>query len=445
MKHHSLQWRITSTTLVILFITAMIAVVATFYVSHQETGEVIDNHLRGVAVALADLDARPQSYYPIEDEDGLWIDIFVNDNDPLTALPMGFSTKRIDDENFKIYHLYDRGRHIIVRERTEVQEDLATLSALHSLLPLLVVSGILLFVLPFVIWYSFRSVQKSTKQVLHREKHDLSKLDITNFPKEILPFANAMNGLLDKAQDGIDTQKRFIADASHELRSPLTAMSLQVQRLQGQTNPIKITQGLDKLAKSISQNQDLVEKLLTIARLDGKTWANTPTELSHIIKNTINLLLPIISDKELEIDVNLQPYQVNIDPTALLLLIKNIIQNAVIYTPIGGKIGISLDQQNKLQPLGQLVIGHGKTLNHEMLLLQIKDSGIGVAADQYQSMFMPFAQLSHDNHSDSSANKGTGLGLSIVKTVCEQANIDLYLAQSTFADHQGGLCVTLVF
>ncbi len=438
MKHHSLQWRITFTTLVILFITAMIAVVATFYVSHQETGEVIDNHLRGMAVALADLDTRPQSYYPIEDEDGLWIDIFTSNKDPLTALPMGFSTQRIDDENFKIYHLYDNGRHIIVRERTEVQEDLTTLSALQSLLPLLVVSGILLFVLPFVIWYSFRSVQKSTKQVLHREKHDLSKLDITNFPKEILPFANAMNGLLDKAQDGIDTQKRFIADASHELRSPLTAISLQVQRLQGLSDVDKIQTGLNKLAISIHKNQQLVEELLALARLNAHILSDAPTSVADSIKEAIGFLLPIINDKNIMFDADISAdFSVYIAPTPLLQLIKNLLQNAIIYTPETKSVSIQL---GKAPPAhATLVIGHGKIDKHRTLT--ISDSGTGIDAHDYHKVFEPFVRLSHSNSSDSSDSTGTGLGLAMVKAVCEQADVDLYFAKSDF----GGLMVILVF
>lgn len=437
MKHHSLQWRITSTTLTILLITAMIAVAVTFYTSHQETGEVIDNHLRSVAVALADLDARPQSYYPIEDEDGLWIDIFRGDDDPLTALPMGFSTQKIDDERFKIYHLYDDGRHIIVRERTEVQQDLTILSALNSLLPLLLVSGVLLFVLPFVIWQSFRSVQKSTKQVLHREKHDLSKLNIANFPKEILPFANAMNGLLDKAQHDLDSQKRFIADASHELRSPLTAISLQVQRLQTKTDLDKIQAGLDKLANSIQKNQQLVEELLTLARLNAHIISDTPTSLASTIKEAVGFLLPIINDKDIIFDVDVSAdFSVCIAPTPLLQLIKNLLQNAIIYTPTGRAVSVELGKN--MPTNATLIIGVGKNRGRTLI---IKDSGAGIAPADYHKVFEPFVRLSHSNSSDSSDSTGTGLGLAMVKAVCEQADVDLYFAKSDF----GGLSVILVF
>lgn len=443
-KNKSLQWQITLLTLIILLITAVVAGLFAFKNSYDETGELFDERLKDVAYALLATNPQPHSYQA-DDDSGLWVDIFVNDNHPFAKIPTGLSDIRLENDHFQVYHLLEGNKSIIVRQRTESQDELATLSAMHSLIPLLIVSGVLMLLLPFLVWHSFRSVRHATKAVSQRPQHDLSPLVVDNFPKEILPFSNAINELLIKAQDDINTQKRFIADASHELRSPLTAISLQVQRLQAQNDLDKIQIGLGKLAKSIAQNQELVEKLLTIARLDGKIWANEPTNLADIIKNTINLLLPIINDKGLDIDVNITPYQVNIDPTALLLLVKNIIQNAVLYTPKGGMIAITLTNQSKhLQPFGECVITSNST-HHTPCFLQIKDSGVGVNRSDYHTMFMPFSRLSHTIHSDSSDTKGTGLGLSMVKTVCEQADIDLYLNQSVFDTHQGGLCVTLVF
>ncbi len=88
------------------------------------------------------------------------------------------------------------------------------------------------------------------------------------------------------------------------------------------------------------------------------------------------------------------------------------------------------------------MIGKGDKQN---IYLQIKDSGIGVNPNDYAVMFEPFKRLSDDNRSDSSQSKGTGLGLSMVKSICEQGQIDLYLNQSVFDEHKGGLCVTLAF
>lgn len=443
MKIRSLQWRITLLTLAILFATAIVAGIFAFQSSYDETGEMFDDHLKSVAITLADMNPAPQSY-PADDDDGVWVDIFESDAHPFARTPVGFSVLTVNGSHFQAYHLYEGGKSIIVRQRTDSQDELATLSALYSLVPLLAVSGVLSLLLPFLIWYSFRSVRRATHAVSQRSPHDLSPLAVDNFPKEIHPFATAINHLLAKAQDDINTQKRFIADASHELRSPLTAISLQVERLQKQSDPEKLQTGLAKLAKSVAQNQDLVEKLLTIARLDSNTWRNEPTDLADIIKNTLNLLLPIINDKALDIDVNIRSCIVNIDSTALLLLIKNIIQNAVIYTPNGGNISVYLsNKQHELQPFGELVLGQGK--NKKAHYLQIKDSGMGINPSDYQTIFKPFARISHTHHSDSSTNKGTGLGLSIVKTVCEEANIDLYLTQSVFDNKVGGLCVTLVF
>lgn len=312
------------------------------------------------------------------------------------------------------------------------------MSALHSLLPLLIVSGVLLFVLPFMIWYSFRSVQKITKQVLHREKHDLSLLDVANFPKEILPFAHAMNGLLTKADSNIQTQKRFIADASHELRSPLTAISLQVQRLQNLSDLDKIHTGLNRLSATISKNQTLIEELLTLARLNAHILTDNSTSVADTIKEAVGFLLPIIGNKGLDFDVDVSAdFTVNIAPTPLLQLIKNLLQNAIIYTPTGGQVALTLGTPPP--STATLIIGHGKL--HKKRTLIISDSGVGIAPTDYHTVFEPFTRLSHTKSSDSSDSTGTGLGLAMVKAVCEQADVDLYFDKSKF----GGLAVILVF
>lgn len=443
MTAHSLRWRMTGLTLLVLLISAVLAGSVAFVSAYEETGELIDEQLRSVAITLADMNA-PIGRYASDDDDGIWVDI-VKDSDELALIPTEFSLLTQDGNEFQAYHLPDDDKHIIVRQRNDSQDELAFLSAMYSLVPLLAVSLVLMMALPLLVWHSFRSVQVATGQLGKRQSHDLSPLAVDNFPKEILPFAHAINALLAKAQSDLDAQKRFIADASHELRSPLTAISLQVQHLQNQTDLTKIQTGLTKLAKNVAQNQDLVEKLLTIARLDSNTWHNQPTDLAQIIKNTLTLLLPIINSKALDIDVHIRPYMVNIDETALLLLIKNLIQNAVIYTPNQGKLSIHLsDDKHQLQSFGTLLIGQGNhnTKNH---YLQIKDSGIGIHQHDYEKVFKAFVRLSHSAHSDSSTHKGTGLGLSMVYSICQKAGIELYFNQSQFKDKVGGLCVTLVF
>ena len=440
----SLQKRIITSTLAVVLLTATITGVFVFQNSYEETEELFDEQLKSVATAIIATNPAPQSY-PADDDDGLWIEIFAGDHHPYVSAPLGFYHFHVNGDSFQIYQLKKNNTTVVVRQRTEAQDELATMTALYSLAPLLLVNGVLLLLLPFVLWYSFRSVRGATRELGKRDGSDLSPLTLDTFPKEIHPFAHAINDLLAKTQDDITRQKRFIADASHELRSPLTAISLQVQRLQTLQDPDKLQAGLDKLSQAISQNQALVEKLLTLTRLSATLDTSSASSLPLKIKETVNLLLPIISDKALQFDSDIDKgeFMVYLDATALLLLIKNIIQNAVLYTPKHGQIHISLTHnKHKLQDFGTRIIGKGDKQN---IYLQIKDSGIGVNPDDYVVMFEPFKRLSDDNRSDSSQSKGTGLGLSMVKSICEQGQIDLYLNQSVFDEHKGGICVTLVF
>lgn len=439
MNNHSLLARIVITTSATLIITAIIAGVLAFLSSHHQSHELFDEYLENMAIALSEMDLKPQSYYQVSDESGLWIDVFATPNHELNTIPTGFSSRTIDGEPFYIYHLKENGKSVIIRQPLDGQNELATLSALHSLLPMLVVSVLLMLVLPLMIWWCFRPVKQATKAISHRQPHDLSPLDLDNFPKEILPFAIAMNGLLDKAKHDIDTQKRFIADASHELRSPLTAISLQVQRLHSQTELDKIKSGLAKLTDTIAKNQTFIDELLTLARLNASTMSDTPTSMADTIRSAVGFLLPIIHDKHITIDTDVgADFGVFIAPTPLLQLIKNLLQNATLYTPTGGNISVSLGQ--KLPAGATLVIGQGKNTKSKQIL-QIHDSGQGIAPTDYQKVFEPFVRLSDSDRSDTSDSKGTGLGLAMVKAVCEQAHVDVYFGKSVL----GGLAVGLVF
>lgn len=254
-KPHSLQIKLIITTLSVLLISAFLAGIFAFQRTYEETDELFDENLENIAVAILTTHPAPQSYHTNDGDDGLWVDIFEDSQHPFAKLPAGFSISTEDGERFSTYKLHKNHQTIVIRQRHDSQDELATLAALHSLIPLLIVSGILVIFMPLLMWREFRFVRRATKSVSQRDVYDLSPLPVENFPKEILPFAVAINHLLGKAQENIDNQKRFIADASHELRSPLTAISLQVQRLQTFNDLDKIKTGLNKLAKSVAQNQ----------------------------------------------------------------------------------------------------------------------------------------------------------------------------------------------
>lgn len=412
-------------------------------------------------------------------------------------IPLGISDQNIDSHSWRTYRNdvkitsldTDEEVALILRQQTDLQDDLAKASALQSFLPLIIGIAFLILLLPFIMWRMMQPVRQLHHEISTRNENDLSPLQIQRLPSELLPLAESLNRLLALVKVSIERQQRFIADAAHELRSPLTAISLQLQRLQRITNDDVMAEGLDKLAIRLKRNQSLVEQLLTLARAGNINTAlnagETATNAKFIIEQVIGLLIPIADNKDIELSVDLQSNsKVDIDETSLLMLIKNLIQNAIIYTPVGGQVIIKLyqlkphsDRSDKLAlntqyNFGSHVIQFGKLNNFNKvtdnrLVLQIVDSGVGIAPIDYEKVFEPFVRLNQvpstadqfndtisASRSDSASKQsqeieGTGLGLSIVKSICEQAVIDVFMNDSTSEifnlNGNRGLCITLVF
>ena len=529
----SMQFQLIFWSMLALLLLAIVAGGYGFWYSYEEINEFQDDNLKSMSALLEQtIDIKASSANPSdknsthfetdEDDGSITVDVIntamtapltysssdkdsdqdstskhQNDDDfdhldlkHLSSIPTGISTQTIDDKVWRVYRSDGTGKVIIVRQRTEFQEDIATSSALQSFLPLIVGMAFLIVLLPFIMWRMLKPVRQLQTDIGQRHESDLSPLPVSNLPTELLPLAQSLNRLLALVKISIERQQRFIADAAHELRSPLTAISLQLQRLQRLTDDEVMTAGLDKLAIRLKRNQRLVEQLLTLARAGNINITNNakhePVSVKVIVEQVIGLLIPIADHKNIELTVQLSTEdKVNMDETALLILVKNLIQNAIIYTPDNGQVTVKLlrfgatakeigrHNSTLLSSLGVHVVGltNTKVLPQQLagrLALQIIDSGEGIHPDEYINVFEPFVRLSQttkasDKLPDNSDNgvrsdsvdqktgetEGTGLGLSIVKSICEQAGIDVFmhgsiLTESSRKDNKG-LSMTLVF
>lgn len=476
-------------------------------------------------------------------KDGVQVDIFparfgkidTNFIEPLAHpqlvnTPIGFSELTLDGEIWKVFRKDTPRRVIFVRQPVEWQKKIALKSAWQSIIPILLTTLLLLALLPWVLKRVLRPIQILARQMAKRHGQDLSLIELPTdsqhrsiLPSELMPLVIEINALLQRVDTHIQNQNRFIADAAHELRSPLTAISLQVQQLQKYSQDAamysdparqaKFKQNIHKLAVRVKHNQHLVEQLLTLARMEAKQSqlterTNTPTDLIAVLREAIKLLFPIADSKDqtLSVDNHLTALgtsatQVSLDETALFILLKNLLQNAILYTPTTGNIAVVIDQMaiddltqpssstlanaNGLTPTPVLVNNASNALNHraKRLIVQVADTGIGIDAAHYQDVFQPFYRVNQNassaslaqgqksstqTHSDTAKKSfstkdtsahsgltvigGTGLGLSIVYQICQQANIDIYLSPTQLVENDAqttvttqGLTVTLVF
>lgn len=504
-------------------------------------------------IASAPSSSTPNTVFSLNDEsnvlqyqgvkDGVQVDIFparfgkIDSNfiEPmahpqLINTPIGFSELTLDGEIWKVFRKDTPRRVIFVRQPVEWQKKIALKSAWQSIIPILLTTLLLLALLPWVLKRVLRPIQILARQMAKRHGQDLSLIELPTdsqhrsiLPSELMPLVIEINALLQRVDTHIQNQNRFIADAAHELRSPLTAISLQVQQLQKYSQDAamysdparqaKFKQNIHKLAVRVEHNQHLVEQLLTLARMDAQQSqlterTHTPTDLIAVLREAIKLLLPIADckDQTLSVDNHLamlgaSATQVSVDETALFILLKNLLQNAILYTQATGNIAVVIDQMtiddltqpsssthanaNALTPTPVLVNNANNALNHraKRLIVQVADTGIGIDAAHYQDVFQPFYRVNQNassaslvqgqtsstqTHSDTAKKSfltkdtsahsgltgigGTGLGLSIIYQICQQANIDIYLSPTQGVENNAqtttttqGLTVTLVF
>jgi len=505
-------------------------------------------------IASAPSSSTPTTVFSSNDEsnvlqyqgvkDGVQVDIFparfgkidTNFIEPmahpqLINTPIGFSELTLDGEIWKVFRKDTPRRVIFVRQPVEWQKKIALKSAWQSIIPILLTTLLLLALLPWVLKRVLRPIQILARQMAKRHGQDLSLIELPTdsqhrsiLPSELMPLVIEINALLQRVDAHIQNQNRFIADAAHELRSPLTAISLQVQQLQKYSQDAamysdparqaKFKQNIHKLAVRVEHNQHLVEQLLTLARMDAQQSqlterTNTPTDLIAVLREAIKLLFPIADSKDqtLSVDNHLAALgtsatQVSLDETALFILLKNLLQNAILYTPTTGNIAVVIDHMtiedltqsssstdsthathanfaNPLTPTPVLVNNASNKPNHraKRLIVQVADTGIGIDAAHYQDVFQPFyrvnqnassASLAHgqgqgqpsstQTHSDTAKKSfsskdtsahsgltvigGTGLGLSIVYQICQQAHIDIYLSPTQVVENNAQTTAT---
>jgi two-component system OmpR family sensor kinase len=286
-------------------------------------------------------------------------------------------------------------------------------------LPFLILLPVLLLVVGDLVRKLFRPIAKLCAEIDQRAEQELHPIDERHLLSEVRPFVVAINRLLNRVQLSMETQRRFVADAAHELRSPMTALSLQAERMASTEMSGAARERLLPLRQGIERGRKLIDQLLTLASAQSQTNLPTSAISVHTIYRRVLEVLPLAEFKHIDIGVEgTQDVHVLINEIDLTTLVKNLVDNAIRYTPPGGRIDLSV------------IADHGQAL------LQVRDNGPDIAVEEQERVFDPFYRCL------GSDEIGLGLGLSIVKAIVERTGARVRLE---FTDKvQGrGLCVTV--
>ncbi|OIJ39963.1 MULTISPECIES: ATP-binding protein [Massilia] len=339
------------------------------------------------------------------------------------APPDGFSWSTLQGQRWRVYALRDRERtlRLVVAEPNTHREDIST----RFFYKVLAFGSVLVALAAAAIWWSvhrvFRVLQASADEVAARTPNDLAQVKLDGIPSEAFPLMQAINRLFGRVRHAIEHEQRFTADAAHELRTPLAAIKTNLQVLQRARNEAERAEFIGALGVSVDRASRLVDQLLTLAKLDpdgGAAPALRPGDIATLLREDADDWQVAGAARGHVVTFKIAPAPCLLEPDSLRMLVRNLVDNALRYSPAPGKIAIACGQE------------HGQTY------LQIKDGGPGIPEAQRDRVFERFVRLA------GSHQPGSGLGLSIVRRIADLHGAELRLT-SGFAP--AGLTVDLVF
>ena len=445
---HSLRSRLLWFVLVAILLAAVLQAATAYRSALQQADTMFDDHLQQVARSL-------RSSIPLgsllADGEGdtdfdLYVQIWGKDGTQLfrsthSALPpravLGFSDVEANGSRYRVYSLQAPLQTVQIAQDLSARTARAQALAARAVLPFVLLTPLLMLAVWWVINRSLAPIERARRDVARRAADDFSPLADTGLPDEVRPLVDELNLLFGRVRSAFDAQKNFVADAAHELRSPLTALKLQAQALRqadhsdGHTDDHQATHEADvaRLNQGIDRAIRLVEQLLILARaeastqpvpgLDAPTTPVSPVDLTDVIQLAVADVLPQAGLKHIDLglsgDTPTQPVRVTGQSDALRMMLRNLLDNAVKYTPASGQVDVSL------------------RIEGEHCVLSVDDSGPGIAPEDRARVFDRFFRATDVAH-----ETGSGLGLAIVKVIAAQHGAAVTLEQSA---RLGGLLV----
>jgi two-component system OmpR family sensor kinase len=425
--NNSIQLKLSFSLSLAILAVAVGAGILSFGLAFDEAHELQDDTLRQVA-ALFDQQHLPLTHLgdggraKDSDEESRVIVQYLADGEnvagkrdtgislPIPAtLPDGLHTLNVGGEPYRVLvKTPASGERIAVAQETAVRDEIARDSAWRTLVPFLILVPILLLIVANLVRKMFRPIAALSTEIDQRAEQQLHPVEEGHLPIEVRPFVVAINRLFTRISQSADVQRRFVADAAHELRSPLTAISLQAERLAQEEMSVLARERLAALRRGIERGRNLLDQLLTLAKAQATPdLPKVPISVQRIFQRVLEDFMPLAEAKRIDIGVEgIQDAQVLVSELDLITLVKNLVDNAIRYTPAGGKIDLSVATAKGCA------------------VLSIQDNGPGIPLAERERIFDPFYRTL------GSEEVGAGLGMAIVKTISDRIHAEVQLGFS---------------
>jgi two-component system OmpR family sensor kinase len=402
-----------------------------YRISLEEIDEILDAQMRNLAERVAEHDPKPvQSTFDNHrryHEEDLFVDVWSYASQdhkkhkqnmlvhPVTKA--GFYTHKTATDVWHTYVLPLEDYQIQVSQQNSVRQSLALELAANMFIPYLLFMPFALWGLGWVISRNLQPLEDFREELANRGANELRAIESRDYPEEIVPTIQEMNHLFERISHAQQEQRQFVADAAHELRTPITALNLQTRIL---LQNFPQDDSLQNLSKGLIRIQHLVSQLLSMAKQDAsilETETSKSIDIRQIAVNCVEQLIHLAMQKNIDLGmVRAEEVQMMGQESAVQSIISNLIDNAIKYTPENGVINVSVFQENS------------------RIIIQVEDSGPGIDESQYGQIRKRFYRIL--NH----AEIGSGLGLSIVDKATERLGGTLDFQRS---ETLGGLQVNV--
>lgn len=389
----------------------LVASVVVFFQAREQANDLFDYQLRQLALTLRDRSYSATRFAEVlQGEEALDFVIEVwgasgeslYESHPHLIVPapvqLGFDDVDSPQGRWRTFAIQQRGLTIQVAQPMAVRDELALGAAWRTLLPFLVALPLMGLLIWRLVGHEVRFLESTARVVASRNPRSLEPIGGTVVPEEVQPLVDSLNGLLARLGNALSQQRQFIADAAHELRTPLTALRLQLQLAERAKDPAEREKAHAMLREGIVRATRVVEQLLTLARADPEAQAAplAPTDLAELAREVAQANEVAASAKGLELVVQADlPLTVNGERVALRVLMENLIDNALRYTP-SGSIRVAAYRDGS------------------SAVFEVEDTGPGIPAAERSRVFDRFYR------GEQAAGRGTGLGLAIVRRVAER-------------------------
>ncbi|CAJ97344.1 Signal transduction histidine kinase [Cupriavidus necator] len=409
--------------------------------ARQEANALFDYQMKQMAAALpsqfADPVAPPFLGSPGDlthaDEDvvihiwdGSGRSLYLSHSHP--ALParaeLGFSNVTTQQGEWRLYSMQLGPTVVQIAQPMSARRTLAARMALRTVAPLLLLLPLLGWLVWMAVGRGLRPLREIATEVRARDANTLAPLAVRQMPDEIAPLSAALNQLLARLSHAIDTQRAFVADAAHALRTPLAALQLQAQLVERAANGAARDEAIGKLRQGLERLTHLVTQLLTLARQEpgAAMPRHEPVELHQLAASVVADMAQAALDRNIDLGLDgskdTSPVVVRGDVDALRILLTNLLDNALAYIPAGSRIDVLV----------------GRSADGRAVELVVSDNGPGIPAEERARVFDRFYRVAD------APTGGSGLGLAIVAEIAQSHG-----ARVVLEDAGPGLRVRVVF